>query len=245
MDGVSKVSSVASGPWTTVLSHVPVNSSLSQLTKHRMPLVLEDNRCVVHSSAAFYTPACCAHARVSLCCHSSKSAAVCDLSFMTSPSMKIPEYTCKTGQSSKKCTSRMHFIQHSQEPPSPPMQQCQQPQQPETGALSVARSHSWLPSLPLCLLLSPSQSCIFSSSCNWRSIQYMIDTGPRSWYLFPSLRANPSQRHSSGACGSIGVRSSVPAMVRKTETQWSPGCQVLLTVCLAQPAGFWSEESSG
>lgn len=37
---------------TTLQSHVPVNSSLSQLTKHRVPPVLQDDRCAVRRAAA-------------------------------------------------------------------------------------------------------------------------------------------------------------------------------------------------
>lgn len=37
---------------------------------------------------------------------------------------------------------------------------------------------------------------------------------------------------------SKGAGSSMPTTVRQTETGWSSGCQVLLTVCLANPAGF-------
>lgn len=77
------------GPRTTLQSHVPVNTSLSQLTKHRVPLVLEDNRCVVHSGASRHSLTCCVSARLSICHHSSKSTAVCDLSFMTAASTGI------------------------------------------------------------------------------------------------------------------------------------------------------------
>lgn len=135
-DGVSKVREVASGPRTTLQSHVSVDSSLSQLTKHRVPLVLEDNRCAVHSGAACHSLTRCAHARVSLCCHSSESIAVCDLSFMTGASMRI-EYTSTEGKTlkemnvSRTCCTR--GVQHSPKPPFPPLQRRRQPQQPDTG----------------------------------------------------------------------------------------------------------------
>lgn len=93
IDGESKVSAVANGPWTTLQSHVPVDSLLSQVTKHRVPLVLEHNHCVVHSGAACYTPTCCVPTPISLCCHSSKSTAVCDLSFVTASLMRIHHNT--------------------------------------------------------------------------------------------------------------------------------------------------------
>lgn len=55
---------------TTLQSHVSVNSSLSQLTKHRVPLVLQDDRCAVRCAAALRPAAAVQRfsAQISPCC---------------------------------------------------------------------------------------------------------------------------------------------------------------------------------
>lgn len=170
---MSKVGAVASGPRAALRSHVPVSGSLSQLTTHRMPLVLEDDRCVYHSGAASHSPTCCVHAPVSLCGHSRKSIAVCDLSFMTAASMKMQQSTpMQRGKPLKKpasviCVRGARGIQCSWKPPFVPLRQCGQPD---------AGPRTQLTASPPTL----SQSCIFSSGFNWRSIRHMINTDPRS-----------------------------------------------------------------
>lgn len=165
--------------------------------------MLEDNRCVVHRGAAFHSPTCCASARVSLCCHSSKSTAGCDLPFTTVAFVRVDQDTSVRRRTlkEKKCTKAAAAALAT------------------TAARYRGTDHSKKPQLiafppSLSPPLSLFQSCIFSSSFDWRSIRHMINTGPRSRYPSASLRANPDQHRGSGA--------NEPPVQRGLEVQCPP-----------------------
>lgn len=131
-------------------------------------------------------------------------------------------------------------------PPFPPLQQRRQTtaarynatDRSEKATADCLPSHSLSYSLPL----NPAFSAVVSIGDQygtWSTRAWDHDIHPlhlEATQLAPWL-------WSQWAPSSKGARSSMPTTVTQTAIQWSSGCQVLLTVCLAQPTGFWSAES--
>lgn len=181
MDWVSKVSGAASGPWTAPQSHVPINSSLSQLTKHQSasgvrgwPLcVFTVEQLPGCRHAAFVLEFLSAGIRKnpshSVICHSWLLRRwKCTRMHQRQILWKKKERTKETHGNQTNCTDLLYNTLKKM--PFPPPVTCHQPQ-PRTRPLTGVRSHSWLPSLlhTLCLF---SHSFIFSSDFNWRSIAH-------------------------------------------------------------------------